>query len=57
MKSKDQKFEEAMKRQDEYELLTPKQKLARLDKRLGKNIGAQKERKRIKSQIKRTPSK
>ena len=56
MKTKDQKFKEAMDRQDKYELLTPMQKLTRLDKKLGKGIGAKKERKRLKSQIKRTPS-
>ena len=48
-KEKEQKkYEEATYRQDEYDKLTPQQKLARLDKRLGKGKGAKKERGRLK---------
>lgn len=57
MKSKEMKIEEAEERQLYYDALSPKQKLSKLDKRLGKNIGAKKEREKIKKQIKRTPIK
>ena len=42
-----QKREEAQIRQEEYSKLTPKQKLDRLDARLGPGVGAKKERARL----------
>jgi len=47
MKSQSQKVEEAKKRQEEYDKLTPSEKIARLDARFGKGIGAVKERAKI----------
>ena len=44
----EKKYEEAMYRQGEYNKLNLQQKLARLDKRLGKGKGAKKERARLK---------
>jgi hypothetical protein len=41
------RHEEAEKRQAEYDKLTPKQKIAKLDKKLGKNRGEKKERAKI----------
>ncbi|KKN47007.1 hypothetical protein LCGC14_0666990 [marine sediment metagenome] len=41
------KREEAEARQVEYNTLTPKEKLSKLDKKLGKDIGAKKERARL----------
>ena len=42
-----QKRHEAQVRQEEYSKLTPKQKLERLDARLGPGVGAKKERARL----------
>jgi hypothetical protein len=42
-----QRREEARRRQKAYDLLTPAQKLDRLDARLGVGVGATKERKRL----------
>jgi len=47
MKSKEVKREDAEKRYLKHELLTPKQKLKKLDQRLGVGVGATKERARL----------
>ena len=47
-KTRFQKIEEAEKRQQEREKLTPAQQLLRLDALLGENIGAARERARLK---------
>jgi len=44
---KDQKRSEGALRQAEYSALTPKQKLDRLDAKLGKDVGAKRERAKI----------
>ena len=48
---KDQRREEAQERQEKHDALTPKQKLAKLDKKLGKNVGAVKERAKLQKEI------
>lgn len=47
MKTKDDKREEAIIRQKEYNKLTIKQKIAKLDEKFGKDIGAKKERAKL----------
>lgn len=47
----ERKREEAKQRQERCDALTPKQRLKVLDERLGKSVGAAKERARLKSQI------
>ena len=47
MKSKEQKREEAEARQKVYDGLSTRQKIARIDARLGIGIGATKERQRL----------
>jgi len=42
---------EATERNDAWRKLTPKQQLASLDGRLGKNVGAKKQRQRIKASM------
>jgi hypothetical protein len=54
MKSKDVKRQEADERQLCHDALTPRQKLNKLDRRLGKKFGAVKERAKLQSQIKKT---
>ncbi len=44
MKTKEVKRKEAEERQENYNKLTATQKIAKLDKKLGKGIGAKKER-------------
>jgi len=44
------KRDEALERQVEWSNLTPKQQLQALDRRLGKDVGAQKQRARIEVQ-------
>ena len=51
-KSKDQLRTEAKERQAEHNALTPRKKINKLDKRLGKNVGAVKERARLKGETK-----
>ena len=46
-KSREQKNEEALHRQVKYDSLSVSQKRAKLDKKLGKGIGAKKERRRL----------
>ena len=46
-----QRKDEAEKRNQVWKQLTPKQQLALLDTRLGKGIGATKQRKRLQAQI------
>ena len=43
---------EAKQRQEAYDKLTPKEKIARLDQKLGKGVGATKQRARLKAQLK-----
>lgn len=43
---------EADERQAEYDKLTPKQKLAKLDQKLGKGVGAKKQREKLAELIK-----
>jgi hypothetical protein len=47
MKTRNQKREEAFKRQEEYNKLTPAEKTSRLDYKLGSGIGAIKERSKL----------
>lgn len=47
MKTKEQKQEEAKARQEAYDKLSPKEKLARLDAMFGKGQGAARERQRL----------
>jgi hypothetical protein len=47
MKTKEQKRVDALMRQEAYGKLTAKQKLEKLDAKLGVDIGATKERKRL----------
>lgn len=47
MKPKQQKRTEAAARDTEWRKLTPKQQLAALDRRLGKGVGAAKQRARL----------
>lgn len=51
MKFKDQRIAEAKERQEEYQKLTPKQKLMKLDLKLGGGVGAKKQRARIEHEI------
>lgn len=51
MKTKQQKRTEAVARDTEWRKLTPKQQLAALDKRLGKGVGAAKQRARLQEEI------
>jgi hypothetical protein len=47
MKTKEIKCREAETRQEAYNKLTTTQKIAKLDKKLGKGIGAKKERAKL----------
>ena len=47
MKKKEIKREEAKTRQTIYDKLSTKQKIEKLDKKLGKGIGAKKERQKL----------
>ena len=47
MKSKKDKRKEAKARQEKYDKLTPQQRLDKLDRKLGKGVGAKKERARL----------
>ena len=47
MKTKETKRQEAAERQEFWSELTPKQQLADLDRRLGKGVGAKKQRARL----------
>lgn len=49
--NKEDKRSEARLRKERSDALTPKQRLAQLDERLGKGVGATKERARLKKQI------
>ncbi len=42
------KKDEALTRQEAYSKLTPSQKIQKLDRNLGKGVGAKKERERLK---------
>lgn len=46
-KSKDQRYEEAVAREELFIKRTPAQQIALLDKRLGVGVGAKKERARL----------
>lgn len=52
-KSKEQKRQEALERQEKRNNLTAQQQLNMLDKRFGKNTGATKERIKLMEQMKR----
>lgn len=52
MKTLVQKREEAETRQAAYDKLSVKEKVARLDKKLGKGVGAKKQRERLMTLIK-----
>ena len=47
MKSKEVKIKEAIERQKVYDSLSIKEKIEKLDKKLGTNIGAKKERAKL----------
>ena len=49
MKKKEIKRAEAIERKNEYDKLTPTQKIEKLDKRLGVGQGAKKERLKLKT--------
>ena len=51
MKSKSIRKEEAIRRQKEYDKLTIEQKIAKLDNKYGKGIGAKKEREKLKKKL------
>lgn len=51
MNARERRVTEAVLRQETYDELTPKQKLAKLDARLGEGVGARKERVRLKRQM------
>lgn len=50
-KTKEVKIEEGEIRQRKYDKLSPKQKLAKLDKELGKGVGAKKQRAKLKKMM------
>jgi len=49
---KEQRQKEAKARQAAYNKLTPKEKIAALDMKLGKDVGAEKQRKKLQFLIK-----
>ena len=49
--TQDTKRKEAILRQEEYASLTPIQKLQNLNKKLGENLGAKKERRKLQNAI------
>lgn len=51
MKTKQQKQTEAAARDAEWRKLTPRQQLASLDQRLGKGVGAKRQRARLQEMI------
>jgi len=51
MKKKEQKREEAKTRQEKANALTPVQRIEKLDKQFGKNVGAKKERIKLEQKI------
>ena len=51
-KSMIKRQEEAQERKNEYQKLTQQQKIEKLDKKLGKGVGAQKQRKKLNEQKK-----
>ena len=44
---KEQRIKEAKERQDKYDKLTTKQKIQKLDEKLGKDLGAKKQRAKL----------
>jgi hypothetical protein len=48
---KEKRKAEAKTRQEAYDKLTPKAKLALLDKKLGKGVGAEKQRARLEAEL------
>lgn len=56
-KRKEARREEAMARQAAYAELSPKQKLAALDAKFGKGLGAARERARIEASMKKAEAK
>ena len=50
---KEVRVEEALKRQDYYSKLTPKQKLEKLDDTLGKGVGAKRQRAKLAKELSR----
>lgn len=55
-KRKNQRREEAKKRNSAWQKLTPEQKIASLDQRLGKDVGAKKQRLKIKREMEKSVS-
>ena len=51
MKSKEEKIKEAQERQELYNKLSIKEKLNKLDNKFGPNIGAKKQRTKLKKQL------
>jgi len=51
VKSQEEKRKDALKRSEDYNQLSAKQKLKRLDERLGKSKGASRERDRLNAQL------
>ena len=48
---KETRRKEAQERQEAYDKLSPKEKIAILDKRLGKGLGAKKQRAKLQAQM------
>lgn len=53
MKKETDKLEEAITRQEEYNKLTTEQKIAKLDEKFGKGLGAKKERAKLLKKLKK----
>lgn len=55
MKSKEQKAIDVQQKRTQHDLLSPREKINKLDARLGKDIGARKERLRLEFQLSTLP--
>ena len=54
MKNKEDRRKDAMERQEEYNKMTPQQKVLKLDLKLGGGLGAKRERKKLAYEIEHT---